>query len=735
MMLSSDTRTVAACSRDRGGLRFRCWGALLLMAAWLSGCAALHPIHGIPASYLPPEFLGPSRDGLRPINPMLLTRSRPPEHLVDAGDVLAVYIPGILGTASAETTTIGEIPPINLPTDPETPPTIGFPVTVRGDGTLSLPQAPPIPVRGLTLTQVEQAVRRAYTYPQQILAVGKERVLVSLQRPREYRVLVVREDASPTAEVSGLGTINIGNARRGTARIVSLKAYENDVLHALARSTGADGLPGLDAEGAVYVIRRRGRGGELWGTPCPPGGGGWGGPLPPSGGWGATVPSSGSSPSPWRGIQPGPMTWSDVVYRGQSPDANYRSHAATTFAGRTAPGWPASRTTGGTSGVPMTAAPPGAGPGGPFTSSRGYAPGATSGPYSPAPPVAPPGTGGGAWGTPSAAGMSTGFPAAPLSRSSSPPAAEFPIPPAGFQTVLPPEAEAIGWATPVTAVQAQLSSRPAMDAPSPSVWPAGYGPASAPGSPSPAPANLSWGASSVVGQPTSAQNWPPAGPRLPAFPVPADPLPGSTACPSTFAPPWGDDVDLYFRSVRDQGLDPTIDGPNVVRIPIRVLPGETPLIRESDIILEDGDIVFIEARHSEVFYTGGLLGGGQYTLPRDYDLHALEAVSIAQAAGVRGGGGRMTSSGGVSALNQDVTISASKLIVVRRLSDGTRVPIEVDLNRAKRDMTGRENIIIQPGDYLYLQYSCLEAIGAFFERNLLEGALFGVAAAAFTTGR
>jgi hypothetical protein len=723
MMLTSDTRTVMASAKARRSLPVRRWSALVLALAWLSGCAAMHPIHGIPASYLPPEFLGPSRDGLRPINPMLLTRSRPPEHLVDAGDVLAVYIPGILGTATVETTTIGEVPPINLPTDPEMPPTIGFPVTVRGDGTLSLPQVAPIPVRGLTLTQVEQAVRQAYTFPQQILAVGKERVLVSLQRPREYRVLVVREDASPTAEVTGLGTINIGNARRGTARIVSLKAYENDVLHALARSTGADGLPGLDAEGAVYVIRRRSRVGEPWGMPCTSG----------SNGWGTAAPPAGSFNPPWTGSLRGPTSRGDVVFRSQSPDANYRSHAATTFAGRTAPGWSAPRMGGQPIGTSMTNPTSGLGWGGPM-SPRGYAPVGSVGPSTSPTTAAFAGAGGAGWPAPSAAGTMPRVPAAHPGRSPDPvaPPARFQVPAVG-PSAGSPATETLGWATPVVAdaVAAQSAHPPAA-----SVWPAGYDPTSPLGNPSPLPANPGWNVSPHVGQPTAVSSWPsPAGGWPPAASYAGSPILGTGASPAMFAPAWGDEVDLYFRSVRDQGLDPTIDGPNVVRIPIRILPGETPVIRESDIILEDGDIVFIEARHSEVFYTGGLLGGGQYTLPRDYDLHALEAVSIAQAAGVRGGGGRMTSSGGVSALNQDVTISASKLIVVRRLADGTRVPIEVDLNRAKRDMTGRENIIIQPGDYLYLQYTPLEALGAFLERNLLEGALFGVAAAAFTTGR
>jgi hypothetical protein len=180
--------------------------------------------------------------------------------------------------------------------------------------------------------------------------------------------------------------------------------------------------------------------------------------------------------------------------------------------------------------------------------------------------------------------------------------------------------------------------------------------------------------------------------------------------------------------------DLTIDSPNVIRIPIRLGPGETPNISEEDVTLYDGDIVFIESRESEVFYTGGLLGGGEYQLPRDRDLHVLEAVSIAQSrVGVGGGaGGAMSSSGGVSALNADVTISPSRVIVRRRLDDGQIVPIEVDLYRAR--LRPEEDIIIQPRDLILLQYKCGEATLAFIERHLLAGALFGVAAAQLSTG-
>ena len=132
--------------------------------------------------------------------------------------------------------------------------------------------------------------------------------------------------------------------------------------------------------------------------------------------------------------------------------------------------------------------------------------------------------------------------------------------------------------------------------------------------------------------------------------------------------------------------------------------------------------MFIESRDTEVFFTGGLLGGGQFTLPRDYDLDILQALSLATA---QGNSGSARAVGGVSALNNDVSISPSTVIVLRKLPDGGEVPIKVDLYRARTDLS--ERIVIQPGDYILLQYTPLEAIAAFVERHLLEGALFGIA--------
>lgn len=193
---------------------------------------------------------------------------------------------------------------------------------------------------------------------------------------------------------------------------------------------------------------------------------------------------------------------------------------------------------------------------------------------------------------------------------------------------------------------------------------------------------------------------------------PEDPLPEMTA-------------EELGWDLNDGGLD----GRRIIKIPVRLGPGETVDITEQDVILEDGDIVFIESRDTEVFYTGGLLGGGQFTLPRDYNLNVLEAIAVSQ--GQRQGGGGVSrgtnSMGGPSSLNSDVSISGSSVIILRYLPDGRMVPIEVNLYKARTDVA--EQVIIQPGDYILLQYTKLEACAAFIERNLLEGAIFGLAAA------
>ncbi|MCA9115718.1 MAG: polysaccharide biosynthesis/export family protein, partial [Planctomycetaceae bacterium] len=209
------------------------------------GCAAFHPIKGVPARQVPEEYLAEPRSGRKTIDLSLLRQAPPDQHYVDGGDVLAVYIEGVLGRRE-------DVPPVHFPENGETRPSLGYPIPVRGDGTISVPMVPPISVRGMTISQVEVAIRRAYTIDRNILEQGRDRIFVALQRPREYRVLVIRQEEG-NLSAGGQG-LNLGSLKRGSGDVVRLPAYRNDVLNALAETNG---LPGLDAENAIYVIRRR----------------------------------------------------------------------------------------------------------------------------------------------------------------------------------------------------------------------------------------------------------------------------------------------------------------------------------------------------------------------------------------------------------------------------------------------------------------------------------------------
>jgi hypothetical protein len=156
---------------------------------------------------------------------------------------------------------------------------------------------------------------------------------------------------------------------------------------------------------------------------------------------------------------------------------------------------------------------------------------------------------------------------------------------------------------------------------------------------------------------------------------------------------------------------PEPDDPSVVRVPIRFHPEGLPQFEQRDIILSTGDIV--PARDNEKFYTGGALGGGEFLIPRDYDLDVLGAIAIARgplgSSGtgisrvgnpIGGGFGAGNAGGGV--------ISPSLLIVVRKLPCGGQVPIEVDINRALVDPSHR--ILVQPEDMLVLRYRLQEEV-------------------------
>lgn len=225
-------------------------GGLALGITLSSGCAALtNPTaDGLPVRRVPPEFLEAPKNDQQTIPLTLLEQKRPAAYELASGDVLAVYIEGILGEKNQPVPSL--VPSFPTARDQHPPqPTVGYPVPVREDGTIVLPWVEPIAVQGLTVSAVRDAVIDVYTR-KQFLKPAEQRVFVSLYQPRHYEVVVMRQESASFVPGPD-GVVNA--AKLGTGHVVNLPAYENDVLHALALTGG---LPGLDAYNEVIVEHR-----------------------------------------------------------------------------------------------------------------------------------------------------------------------------------------------------------------------------------------------------------------------------------------------------------------------------------------------------------------------------------------------------------------------------------------------------------------------------------------------
>lgn len=468
--------------------------SMAVCVAGISGCAAARPLQGVPAAEIPPVNRAWDRSARETIDLGLLGQTTPTEHVVDTGDILGIYIDGVLGSCQCE-----QAIPIYHPSDRELSPSVGFPIHVRSDGAISLPMVGPISVRGLTLVQVEDLIRRTYTVDKPLLQPGRDRILVSLQKPRNVRVLVIRQEATQGQGVTGSSDEPANQKdKRGTGKLVILPAYRNDVLNAI---TETGGLPGIDARNTIFIFRRNGA------TGC--------------------------------GVPPMPVAGKNTAH-GHSSQIRQAS-AGDDDVGHSEPTVP---------------------------------------PYSP--------------------------------------------------LFSPPE--------------------------------------------------------------------------------PGDPA--------------GVPIDETVPQAIATG-DATIQSHRVTKIPLRLAPHEAPCFGPGDVLLNDGDVVFIESREPDYFYTGGLLGNGQFELPRDYDVNVLDAVAVAEGRKNRNTFNYPPNKaiGGVSALNGDISVGASKVIVQRVLPNGSLCNIEVDLYKALRDPD--ERIMIRPNDRLILRYTRCEAVAAFFERHILEGVVLG----------
>ncbi len=412
----------------------------------LGGCTALmQPIDGVPANRLPPQFFAEPKNNAVPVDISLLSLEPPREYQIDKGDILGVYIEGVLPFNPPTATP--EPPPVNFPDrDSLLPPSLGYPIAVQEDGTLSLPLIEPLDVRGLTLDQVRDRIREAYI-DQDILRPERARPIVTLIQERTYNVIVVRQDGGGRGSSGGGGEIRGSTDFSANASLVKLPAYQNDILHALVQTGG---LPGLMAKNEVKVLRAR--------------------------------------------------------------DADRRKRM------------------------------------------------------------------------------------------------EF-------------------------MREFYVQQQAAM----------------------------------------------------------LDPC----ACPPKLP-----------------------DDPSVLRIPLRLPPGMIPNITPDDVRLEDGDIVYIEARETEVFYTGGLLPGGEFMLPRDYDLDVLGAIAMS-------GGGIASAQSARNPLGRGMgnVVPPGMLYILRQTDCNGQVAIEVDLTKAINDP--RQRPLIQAGDILILQYKCEEdllnfGVSTFFTFGIAE---------------
>jgi protein involved in polysaccharide export with SLBB domain len=190
------------------------------------------------------------RSSMEIINYKRLGQTAPDAYRLGPKDTLGIFIETVTGEP-------GQPIPVYQP-DPSTnlPPAVGYPYTVRDDGSLSLPLIiGPIHVEGLTLTETERLIRTSYTDVQKI--IGKDaRISVSLIRPRTYHVVVIREDVRPedmrNSDRQPTGSAFVGREDRGTSKTLDLWAYQNDVLNAL-NMTG--GMPSSGAKNEVLILR------------------------------------------------------------------------------------------------------------------------------------------------------------------------------------------------------------------------------------------------------------------------------------------------------------------------------------------------------------------------------------------------------------------------------------------------------------------------------------------------
>jgi protein involved in polysaccharide export with SLBB domain len=435
-------------NRLAGWMRNASSAGLIALGLLSTGCSTItQPISGIPARRLPPQFLAQSKNNLVPLDPARLSQEPPRDYLLDDGDILGIYIEGILPFVPPDRPP--EPPPVNFPdANSQLDPSLGYPIAVINDGTIQLPNLEPIKVRGLTIDQTRDLIRKYYLDSEILRESSRLQPIVTLMKERTYNVIVIRQDMGGQGAQGGGGGMGGGFTRgtdySATGRMLKLKAYQNDILNAMMESGG---LPGVNAKNEIKILR---------------------------------------------------ASRADQRRRDEFVQQFYQQYYCN---------------------------------------------------------------------------------------------------------------------------------------------------------------------------------------------------PDPCGCP----PPLPED-------------------PSILRIPLRLPPGVIPSLTPEDVVLEDGDIVYIESRDAEVYYTGGLLPGGEFRIPRDYDLDVLTAMSLSGGGISRSqNGGGMGGMGGIGGMLG--TVPPGMLYVLRKTPCNGQITIAVDL--AKANLDPRERILVQPGDILILRFKPSEellnfGLGTFF---------------------
>ena len=106
----------------------------------------------------------------------------PTNYHLAAGDILGVFVDGVLGKIETS-------PPVNIPpAGSGMPPSVGFPISIDADGTITLPFVKPISLSGMTVSQAETAVDAAFKEGIDPILKQDKRIMVCLMMMHDSNV-------------------------------------------------------------------------------------------------------------------------------------------------------------------------------------------------------------------------------------------------------------------------------------------------------------------------------------------------------------------------------------------------------------------------------------------------------------------------------------------------------------------------------------------------------------------